>query len=91
MRAARIQGSALLFRILRKCHRTVNRRAARIPAKKTLASPSPRSKIDVRLGCCPAGAVSALARRLRADPLNLAGHVPVKGVRDHRTKFKSVR
>ena len=49
------------------------------PAENPCIAPGVGLKLAPRLGCRPISRVSA-AGWLRSDPLNLAGHVPVKGV-----------
>jgi hypothetical protein len=59
-------------------------------AKKTLASPRPRPKIGGEAGVLPGADYPRSVRQLRTDPLNLAGPVPVKGVRyNDTTRFES--
>ena len=50
------------------------------PAEKPCIAARLGLKLPPRLGCRPISRVSATGW-LRSDPLNLAGHVPVKGVR----------
>ena len=61
-------------------------------AKKTLASAQPAPKNRYEAGVLPGVRdCSRALGRLRTDPLNLAGPVPVKGVRHHRAKEFIVR
>jgi hypothetical protein len=49
--------------------------------RKALHRREARPEITARLGCRPIYAGLPATGRLRSDPLNLAGHAPVKGVR----------
>ena len=83
MRAAR-HGSAWLIGCRLNLTKTLIGGLAGSAAKKTLASPRPPPKNRGEAGVLPgARDCPRVLGRLRTDPLNLAGPVPVKGVRHH--------
>ena len=102
MRAAHFQESASNPRMPDKNHRTVNRERPNLPCAGFRRRPAGRGEENPCIafvsaqnwreaGVLPGGAVVlAPTGWLRANPLNLAGPVPVKGVRHQHTRLNTI-